>query len=66
MFNKLKPKELSYYVADSFNGYKPITLRGKKQDMLDIANSLNDTKNLTDIMDFKNQRYVVLLADYKY
>lgn len=64
MFKKLKPKELSYYVADRYNGFRPICLRGKKQDVLNIANNLNGT-DLKDIMDFKRQRYVILLADYK-
>lgn len=65
VWSKLKDKENSYYVADSYNNFRPITLRTKKYDTVKVANMLNDTKDLNDIMDFKGYRYCVMLADYK-
>lgn len=66
---KLKDKEHSYFVADSYANYKPITLRGLKKDMVEMACKLNneeyDKSKTYDIMDFKDKRFCVLLADYK-
>lgn len=66
---KLKDKEHSYYVADSYANYKPLTLRGLKKDMVEMACKLNneeyDKSKTYDIMDFKGKRFCVLLADYK-
>ena len=66
---KLKDKEHSYYVADSYANYKPITLRGIKNEMVEMACKLNneeyDKSKTYDIMDFKGKRFCVLLADYK-
>lgn len=64
-FTKLKDKEHSYYVADSYNTYKPVTLRNTKEFAFEVANKLNGTQGINDILGFKNQRYCVLLADYK-
>ena len=60
---KLTTTENSYYVADSFNRYKRLSVKGSKQSALDLANALNDT-NYKEIMDFKECRYCVLLDDY--
>lgn len=66
---KLKDKEHSYFVADSYANYKPITLRGIKNEMVEMACKLNneeyDKSKTYDIMDFKGKRFCVLLADYK-
>lgn len=66
---KLKDKEHSYFVADSYANYKPITLRGVKNEMVEMACKLNneeyDKSKTYDIMDFKGKRFCVLLADYK-
>ena len=66
---KLKDKEHSYFVADSYANYKPITLRGIKNEMVEMACELNneeyDKSKTYDIMDFKGKRFCVLLADYK-
>lgn len=66
---KLKDKEHSYFVADSYANYKPITLRGVKNEMVEMACKLNneeyDRSKTYDIMDFKGKRFCVLLADYK-
>ena len=66
---KLKDKEHSYFVADSYANYKPITLRGVKSEMVEMACKLNneeyDKSKTYDIMDFKGKRFCVLLADYK-
>lgn len=64
-FTKLKDKKHSYYVADSYNRYTPITLRDTRENAFEVANKLNGTKDINDILGFKNQRYCVLLADYK-
>lgn len=61
---KLNTKENSYYVADSFNRYKRLSIKGTKQSALNLANALNDS-NCKDIMDFKGYRYCVLLDDYR-
>lgn len=66
---KLKDKEHSYFVADSYANYKPITLRGVKNEMVEMACKLNneeyDRSKTYDIVDFKGKRFCVLLADYK-
>ena len=66
---KLKDKEHSYFVADSYANYKPITLRGIKNEMVEMACKLNneeyDKSKTYDIIDFKGKRFCVLLADYK-
>ena len=63
----LKNKNNSWYVADSYNRCKPITTRTTKQEAFEIACKLNDLTNkvINDIMDLKDYRYWVLLADYK-
>lgn len=61
---KLTTKKYSYYVADSFNRYRRISIKGTKDSALQLANSLNDSC-CKDIMDFKNYRYCVLLDDYR-
>lgn len=69
-FKKLKDKEHSYYVADSYANYKPLTLRGTKQDMVETACKLNDeafdkSKDYSLLSDFRGKRFCVLLADFK-
>lgn len=67
---KLKDKEHSYYVADSYANYKPLTLRGLKKDMAEMACKLNNeefdkSKDYDMLSDFADKRFCVLLADFK-
>lgn len=63
----LKNKNNSWYVVDSYNRCKPVTIRTTKQEAFEIASKLNDLTDIkfNDIMDLKDYRYWVLLADYK-